>query len=87
MTVAGRPIGAWIPGTIANRAMRNITAWNLIHICFAIYHNSAMFLSDEEVITLTRIVEIRQPYIVVTPSIEFVGFLYHWVVGNYGNVP
>ena len=85
MTVAGKPLGAWIPGTMAKRAMRNITARNLIHICFATYHNSAMFLSDEEVAILTRIVEIRQPYIVGTPSIEFVGF--KLLVGKYGNVP
>lgn len=82
-TLAGRTMGMHIQGPSDLRHDRNVTAWNLIHICFAFYQNSATFISEEDFQILLRIVDLRGPYLSGSFDTEFLVYLYHYVVGRF----
>ena len=50
------------------------------------YHNMSTFITEEDFQILLRIVELQVQWIWGETNEEFLVLLYHWVVGEYGNV-
>ncbi|PXF45613.1 hypothetical protein BWQ96_04618 [Gracilariopsis chorda] len=85
--VAGRPISAWLAPLGEPGHVREKVVWNLLHLCLSIYKLYGLYLRPKTFQTLLSLIDHIHTAIGQVVGVEFVTYLYHFVVGQDGHLP